>query len=100
MEWSVKMNDYDFRKMDRELEQKLSDPDNIFDWNPRTTNEESPPEFILIPIGEYNGVDLPDIIIGIPCEFFNDPDTLEIAYSDYIVWLEVPNPEYGELIWY
>lgn len=38
---------------------------------------EQPPEYILIPIGEYNGVDLPDIWID----------------ENYIVWIEIENPE-------
>jgi hypothetical protein len=76
------MNDFDFKKIDRELEQELN---NIFDWNPRITDEEAPPEFILIPIGEYNGVDLPDCIID----------------ENYIIWLKIPNPELNcEIIQY
>jgi hypothetical protein len=41
------------------------------------------PETILIPVGEYNGVDLPCTTVGLPCEFFDN----------HVVWLEVPNPE-------
>jgi hypothetical protein len=63
MEWRRIMDDYDFRKIDREMQERI-------DENP-------PPEFILIPVGEYNGVDLPDVVID----------------ENYIVWLEIPNPE-------
>lgn len=38
---------------------------------------ERPPEFILIPMGEYNGVDLPNTWID----------------KHYTVWLIVLNPE-------
>jgi hypothetical protein len=42
-----------------------------------------PPEFILVPIGEYNGVDLSDCTVD----------------ENYVVWLEIPNPELnGEVI--
>lgn len=36
-----------------------------------------PPDNILIPIGQYNGIDLPDTFID----------------KNYTVWLEMPNPE-------
>jgi hypothetical protein len=58
--------------------------DKASKWSGAQKKEEAPPEFILIPIGEYNGVDLPDCIID----------------ENYIIWLKIPNPELNcEVIW-
>jgi hypothetical protein len=73
------MDEFDFGKIDRELEHELRDSNASFDWNPGVTDREPPPRNNLVPIGEYTGIDLDlsNIIID----------------SDYIVWIEVFNPE-------
>lgn len=60
------MDKYDFRKIDKEIEQRLF-------------TDKSPPQFELIPIGIYNGIDLPDTYID----------------ENYVVRLEIECPDYG-----
>ena len=76
------MYELEFRKTDKELEYELRDSNSIFDWNPPMTMEESPPQFEWVSIGEYDGVDLPSIYID----------------KNYIVWIEIQCPEYGEVV--
>jgi hypothetical protein len=64
---------------DKELEKELRDSNSIFDWNPRMTEEKRPLQYEWIPVGEYDGVDLPDIYID----------------EDYIIWQLVECPEYN-----
>lgn len=100
------MNDYDFEKIDREMEGEIArelgyvwEYDRWWidhehedmqplspDWSPKIELlDTKPPEFELVPIGIYNGVDLPGTTV------LND---------NYIVWLKVPNPEYDcEVAW-
>jgi hypothetical protein len=66
------------------------------DWNPVIELLDSrPPQFEWVCIGEYNGVDIPDIQIGGFYTDFDDVGSLMIIESDYKVWQLLPNPEYN-----
>lgn len=52
----------------------------LTDWNPQCeTVDTRPNKIMLIPIGEYNGVDLPGVIVD----------------ENYIVWQEINDPAYN-----
>jgi hypothetical protein len=85
------VNDFNSRWVNETLQKG----DNIiFDWNPQMEPIDiRPPKFEWLPIGLYNGVDIPDTQIGGFYSGFNDSTDL-IIEEDYIVWVKVPNPEY------
>jgi hypothetical protein len=64
------MNEYDFRRIDKDIQDRICQEAQLINV--------MPPQFEWIPIGEYNGVDLPDIEID----------------ENYIVWIEIECPEY------
>lgn len=69
------MDKYDFAKIDREIVRAFSS-----DWKPRMEIIDSRPrQYEWISIGEYDGIDLPDIFID----------------ENYIVWQQVKNLEYN-----
>lgn len=72
------MNDFNSRWVNETLQKE----DNIiFDWNPQMEVVDiRPSEFELVPVGIYNGVDLPDTMI---------------LDDSYIVYLIIRNPEYN-----
>jgi hypothetical protein len=71
------VNDFNNRWVNETLQKE----DNIiFDWNPQMEPIDiRPPEFELVPVGIYNGVDLPSTMI------------LDDSYTVYLI---IRNPEY------
>ena len=83
------MDEYEFRNSN-----------DMFDWNPRLTMEESPPRFEWIPIGIYNGVDLSDINMRVGGFYDIGDDIMSdlTIEKDITVWIEIECPEYGEVM--
>jgi hypothetical protein len=84
----LSMDEKDFREIDREMEKRLIvENDLIWGYDrweenqkyPKIAAHSQPLQYEWIPVGEYNGVDLSDIMID----------------ENYIVWQQVLNSEYN-----